>query len=108
MMSQAGITVKQYQSGNGRFTDNGFIESINQKYQKITFCGVGAHDQNGIVENRNHIMTIGARTFLLHGIIMWPQMIDKMFHPFAMTYISKKLNSFQIDHKDRTPESILH
>ena len=41
MMSQAGITVKQYQSGNGRFTDNGFIESINQKYQKITFCGFG-------------------------------------------------------------------
>ena len=40
-MVQAGKTVKHYQSNNVRFSDNGFIDVINQKYQKITFCGFG-------------------------------------------------------------------
>ena len=67
-MTQAGRTVKNYQAYNGIFSDNGFIDAINQKYQKITFCGVGAHHQNGIVKNQNKILTTGARTLLLHGM----------------------------------------
>jgi hypothetical protein len=27
------------------------MEEVNRKDQKITFCGVGAHHQNGIIEN---------------------------------------------------------
>ena len=53
-------------------------------------------------------MTTGARTLLLHVMRMWPQMIDKMFWPFAMKAIAKRLNSLQIDHKGRTPEYIPH
>ena len=75
-MAQARQTVKHYTADNGRFADNGFIEAINQKYQNITLCRVGVHHQNGIVENKNKILTTSTRTFLLHGIIMWPQMID--------------------------------
>ena len=45
---------------------------------------------------------------LLHGIIIWPQMIDEMFWPFAMKSIADRLNSLYIDHKGRTPESILN
>ena len=69
-------SIKHYHDDNGRFSDNGFIDDINQKYQKITFCGVGAHHQNSIVENKNKILNTGARMLLLHGIIMGPQMID--------------------------------
>ena len=47
---QAGRTVKHYHAENGRFSENGFIDAINQKYQKINFCGVGAQHQNGIVK----------------------------------------------------------
>ena len=36
MMAQAGHSVKRYQSDNGRFADNIFIDAINEKYQKIT------------------------------------------------------------------------
>ena len=75
-MAQSGRTAKHYQSDNFRFADNGFIDAINQKYQKTNFCGVGAHHQNVIVENNNKILTTGARTLLLHGMIMRPQMID--------------------------------
>ena len=44
----------------------------------------------------------------MHGIKMWPQMIDYMFWPFAMKSVAERLNDLQIDTEDRTPESILH
>ena len=72
-MAQA---IKHYHDDNGRFSDNGFIDDINQKDQKITFCGVGSHHQNRIVKKKNKILNTGARMLLLHDMIMWPQMID--------------------------------
>ena len=51
IMAQAGQAVKHYHADNGRFSDNRFIDTVNGEYQKITFCGVGAHQQNGIIEN---------------------------------------------------------
>ena len=43
VMAQAGQTVKHYHADNYRFSDNGFIDAVNRKDQKITFCGVGTH-----------------------------------------------------------------
>ena len=43
VMAQAGRTVKHYHADNGRFSDNGFIDAVNGKDQKIKLCGVGAH-----------------------------------------------------------------
>ena len=92
-MAQA---IKHYHDENGRFSDNGFIDDINQKDQKITFCGVGAHHQNGIVKNKNKRLTTGARTLLINGMRMWPQRIDEMFWSFAIKSITEMLNSLQI------------
>ena len=108
VMAQAGRTVKHYHSENGRFADNGFIDAVNRKDQKITFYGVGAHHQNGIIENKNKILTTGGRTLLLHGRRMWPNMIDKMFWPFAIKAVAKRLNSLQVDLTGQMPESTLH
>ena len=52
VMAQDGRTVEHYHAENGRFSDNGFIDAVNGKDQKITFCGVGAHHQIGIIENK--------------------------------------------------------
>ena len=41
--AQAGRHVKHYHAENGAFDQNSFLESINKKDQKITFCAVGAH-----------------------------------------------------------------
>ena len=60
-MAQSRQTFKHYQAENLRFSENVFIDAINQKDQKITFCVVGAHYRNGIVKNKNKIMTTGAR-----------------------------------------------
>ena len=58
VMAQTGRYVKHYHADNGRFSDNGFIDAINTKDQKITFCGVGAHHQNGIIENKNKMLIL--------------------------------------------------
>ena len=42
--------VKHYHIDNGCFADNGFIDAINEKYQKITFCGFVSHQKIGIFE----------------------------------------------------------
>ena len=49
-MSQARRSVKNYHYDNGRFADNGFVDAINSKIQKLDFCGVEAHRQNSIIE----------------------------------------------------------
>ena len=77
--AQDSRTVFHYHANNGRFADNGFVEAINSNDQKIKFYGLGTHHQNGIIKNKNKLITKRACTLLLHGIRMWPQMIDKMF-----------------------------
>ena len=92
-MGKAGRPVKHYHTDNGRLEDNRFFDTVNSKSQKLTFCSIDAHHQNGIIENKNKVLTTGARTLLLHGIIMWLQMIDAMSWPFAMKYVAERLNS---------------
>ena len=45
---------------------------------------------------------------MLHGRCMWSNMIDEMFWPFAIKFVSERLNSLQVDLTGQTPESILH
>ena len=108
IMAQAGQTVNHYQANNRIFSYNVFANTISEKNQRLTFYGVGAHHQNGIIENKNKILTTGAITLVLHGIRMWPQNIDEIFWPFSIKSMAKILKSFKIDLKDITPESILH
>ena len=84
------------------------MDACNSKDQTISYCGVGAYHQNGIVERKNRILTQGARTLLLHGIRMWPQMIDQMFWPFAIKAMAERLNTLHLNTNGQTPESILY
>jgi hypothetical protein len=52
VLVQAGRTAKHYHANNGRFSNKGYHQDITTKGQSITFCGVGVHHQNGIIENR--------------------------------------------------------
>eukprot|EP00957_Ditylum_brightwellii_P000920 73898-Ditylum_brightwellii.AAC.1 len=74
----------------------------------ITFCGIGAHHQNGIIENKNKTLTLGACILLLHGMRYWPQMIDTMFWPFAMKAFAKQMNKLHVDLNNETPESKMY
>ena len=60
LMAQAGRSIKHYHADNGRFAYNVFVDDVNIKSKKLTFCGVGVHHQNGIIENKNKVLTTGA------------------------------------------------
>ena len=107
MMAQSGKSVKHYHSDNGRFVDNIFVDTVNRKSQKLTLYGVVAHHQNGIIKNKNKILTTGAQTLLLNGTRIWPQMIDDIFWPFAMKAVAERLKNLQVDILGWTPESML-
>jgi hypothetical protein len=47
-----GVHIKHYHADNGRFKDTLFTRDIEEKGQTISYCGVGAHHQNGIAEKR--------------------------------------------------------
>ena len=108
VLKQAGHTARHYHADNGRFSDKGFHKDIDDKGQEITFCSVGVHNQNGIIENRNKQLTLGARTLLLHGIRHWPHMVDSLFWPFVMKAIAKRMNSLHVNSEGQTPELIMY
>jgi hypothetical protein len=108
VLAQANRHVKHYHANNGAFAHKSFMEEVNRKDQKITFCSVGAHHQNGIIKNKNKMLTLSACTLILHGILMWPQMIDTMFWPFAFKAAAERHNYLSINKDGQTPISILH
>ena len=99
-----GITVKRYHADNGRFAEPAFIKDCESKGQKLTFCGVGAHHQNGIVERRIKEITLGSRTLLLHAIRYWPEYMTTMLWPFAVKCTEDRLNNLTINKQGNTPE----
>ena len=65
--SSRGIDISHYHGDNGRFAEPLFVQDCKDKLQRITFCGVGAHHQNGVTENTIKQLTLSARTLLLHA-----------------------------------------
>jgi hypothetical protein len=48
-----GVHIKHYHADNGRFKDTLFTRDIEEKGQTISYCGVGAHHQNGKKNRRS-------------------------------------------------------
>jgi hypothetical protein len=51
---------------------------------------------------------VSARTLLIHGIHMWPQMIDMMFWPFAFKAAAEQHNLLSLSSNRQTPLLVLH
>ena len=82
--SDMGVTIKHYHADNGRFAETMFMEHVKSSGQSITFCGVGAHHQNGVAERRIRDLTEHARTMLLHASHRWPKAINAHLWPYAL------------------------
>ncbi len=108
VLAQAGRTAKHYHANYCWFYDKVFHQDITDKGQSITFCGVGRHHQNGIIENKNKQLTLGACTLLLHGMCHWPQMVDTMFWPFAIKAMAEHMNSLNVDNEGNTPVLLMY
>ena len=78
------VTVKHYHADNGCFAENAFRQDLEKQGQTISFCGVNAHFQNGVVEKRIRDLQDPSRTMLLHAKNRWPKAIDTYLWPYAM------------------------
>ena len=63
-----GVKVEHYHADNGRFSEPAWINECKRCKQDLTFCGVGAHHQNGILESKIKDDTLISRKMLLHAI----------------------------------------
>lgn len=102
-MHEFGADVKHYRADNGRYNDVGFRESLQHKDQRVTFCGVGTHNQNGIAEKHIGDLTRNARTILLHAQTLWPEMVSTMLWPYALRTASDRHNELNLDDNGFSP-----
>ena len=66
MASTFGIRVKKFHIDNGIFVEEGFKSDVSNNNQTISYCGVGAHFQNGISEADIKQLTEKASIILIH------------------------------------------
>ena len=103
MAASHAIDIKAYHADNGRFAEKGFRDSVSEANQKITFCGVNAHHQNGLIEKYHQDIAREARKLLLHAKRFWPEAIGTILWPFAIKAAEDRRNHLHLDDKGKTP-----
>ena len=88
-----GVTIRHYHADNGRFADKEFLDTIANKRQTVSFCGVNAHFQNGRAEKRIRDLQDQARKVLLHSVARWPKSSSTHLWPYAMHYVNDVRNN---------------
>jgi len=84
--------VKHYHADKGRFAETLFLGDIQSKNQSISYCGVGAHFQNGIAEKRIRDLQESARTMMIHAAHKWPEAHSVALWPYAIRLANEILN----------------
>ena len=88
-----GVRISHYHADNGQFAEAHFKEGLHLNAQSITFCGVNAHHQNGIVEHQNWSITESARTMLLHAERLWPAGVSPLLWPFTLKWYAVHIHN---------------
>ncbi len=60
-----------YLADNGVFKAIAFIKHIRDSAQRLRFCGVNAHHQNGIAERAVNTISDTSRAMMLHASVRW-------------------------------------
>ena len=103
LAAQYGVTIRSYHGDNGRFAEALWVTDAGEKNQKVTFCGVGSHHQNGIAEKRIRDLTEYARTLLLHGNQIWPEAVKLALWPYTLKEAERVFNELRVGEDDLTP-----
>jgi hypothetical protein len=94
-----------YHTDNGIFASKEFRSCCKQQNQKIKYCSINAHHQNGIAKCYIHTITERARTMLIHATISWPDIISDTLWPYALR-LAIDLHSSTPTISGLTPEEI--
>ena len=103
--NDGGVSITSYRADNSHFADAGFQKAITDANQSITFCAVGAHHQNSIIERRIKELTLISWTLLLHAKRHWPDYITTMMWPFALKEAAYCLNRLSLGSDGRSCEA---
>ena len=98
------VVLKHYHADNGQFSENSFKEDCVSKMEKLSFCGVGAHHQNGVSEQIIKDLNLSSRNLVLHTQRHWPEYITNTFWPFALVAAADRMNHIHVDMHGQTPE----
>ena len=103
-----GVGVKHYHADNGRFADNDWLAHVARNRQTISFCGVGAHFQNGVAEKRIRDLQENARTMMLQAELKWKRAHSATLWPYAVRNANDIMNSTpRTDHNPQSPIEIM-
>ena len=98
------LLLKHYHADNGRFAENTFKQDCESKMQHLNFCGVGAHQQNGVSERIIKDLTFYSRTLILHAQHYCTEYITIMIWPFALVASADRMNNLHVEMNGKTPE----
>ncbi|KAI2504139.1 hypothetical protein MHU86_10339 [Fragilaria crotonensis] len=79
-----GVKICHYHGDNGRFSEKVFKSDCERQGQRLSFCGVNAHFQNGIAERRIRDLQDRARTMIVHAKHHWPDAITSNLWSYAL------------------------
>jgi hypothetical protein len=94
--AEHGVRILHYHCDNGQFTDNAWKQSCEASHQRLTFCGVNAHFQNGIAERTIWDLLKSARKQLLHAHACWPAAVYFALWPYALCNAALLHNSLPV------------
>ena len=66
-----GVIINSYKADNGVFKANQFVTHIREHNQKLSYCGVNVHHNNGAAERSICTVSECARALLIHSVVHW-------------------------------------
>ena len=87
------ITIKSFRGDKGVFKAAEFNAYVNSLDQSISYCGFGAHHQNGIVERYIRTMVEKSRPVLLNAYARWPKPMKMELWTYEFRHIVTQWNN---------------
>ena len=103
---ERGVHICHYHADNGRFADRAFIDNCQLNNQRLTYCGVNMHFQNGIAEKRVEDLQEATRTSLLFALHKWLCMLSIHLWPYAMRTDNEIMISTLTKYCDKSPQEL--
>jgi len=98
-----GVRIEHYHCDNGIFASRAFREEVQRSGQTMSFCGVGAHHQNGVAERRIQDLSDSARAMLAHASHRNPAITANLW-PYALRHASYVRRLLPRDGHSKSPE----